>query len=495
MAAPPFVRRGSIVLALLFWSLTAALAPADEVKTYETKYYTVTSNLTPLEMRGVIMRLDLLLPEYMRNFPALRGAITHKFEVRIFRGVDALHAAGAPADLTDSGYVPNTHKTFILVSQDLEHAMHEMQYQCFLQYCNEAIDNDQYSMPVWTLVGLAREFRWARFTGDGYVCGLMPYRIIEDTQKYLTDGRFLNANDVVNLTRNDETRIDTFYAHQAWFIAHYLDTGDNGAHHQAFSRYLHDVARGISHKEAWKKYFGDLDINTRWKEWMMAQKPESIKEGYAQALAQTLAAYLGRANLAGQHFNTVQELLNAVVTRNVKVADADWLPPDLPSLIPQWIKLVGPEIKFQITTNIKTPQVVGFLPDRTRIIATFDPARKGPRTTVEFDGPGHPKTVASPDKPDEAGENTIVLKSAHFGATNHWADVTEKCRTMIVGDMILTPRSLTAVFGINPAPAGQINWLDLHLIINGAAVHVVISDNPRIPPLRITTNLPAAADE
>ena len=72
MAAAPFFRRGSIVLALLILLITSLRASADGTKTYETKYFTFSSNLTPLEMRGIILRLDLLLPEYMRSFPALR---------------------------------------------------------------------------------------------------------------------------------------------------------------------------------------------------------------------------------------------------------------------------------------------------------------------------------------------------------------------------------------------------------------------------------------
>lgn len=475
--------------------LIAPFASAENVKTYESKYYTVSSDLTAEEVRGILLRLDFLVPEFNQNFPALRGAITHKFNVQIFRSLDAMHAAGAPPAATGSGYLSRAHKAFILVGQDFEHAMHEMQYHCFIQFCNEAIDNDQAIMPPWMLIGLGRHFRWARFTGDGYVCGLIPWHVVEDTQKYILDGRYRDAADILALTREQVNTTDEFYiSHQAWWISHYLDWGDKSVRHEAFSRYLHDVARGITHREAWKKSFGDLDINTRWKEWMQNQTSEIICEGYAQALTQTLTAYLGRATLAGQRFTRVADLINAIKSQELKMADADWLPHDLTLLIDQWIRLAGSNTKLEIGGNARTPQVIATLADHTRIVSTFDSARKGPRTFTEIEGPGRPRSITTPDDPAAAGAKTIILKSARFGDQNNWADVTKKCQSMIVGDMMLSPRSLTEVFGINPAN-GRVNWLELELVVNGAKVRVRIADNQRMAPFRITTHLPAETNE
>src|SRR5206468_2978393 len=119
--------------------------------------------------------------------------------------------------------------------------------------------------------------------------------------------------------------------------------------------------------------------------------------------AQTLAAYLGRASLSGQRFTQVPELINAIQSGSIKIADADWLPPDLPDLFAQWIRLAGEDTHFEISPNTKTPQVIASLANRTRIIATFDPARKGPRTTIDFEGPAHPKSAVAANKPNDAG--------------------------------------------------------------------------------------------
>jgi hypothetical protein len=65
---------------------------------------------------------------------------------------------------------------------------------------------------------------------------------------------------------------------------------------------------------------------------------------------------------------------------------------------------------------------------------------------------------------------------------------------MIVGDMMIAPAKLTEVFGISPA-GGDVNWLQLELVVNGAKVRMLLSDNPRLAPLRLTTQLPSDVNE
>lgn len=477
------------VLALISFDACA------EVQNYESKYFSLTSDLTAQEAREVLLRLDLLVPEITQSFPSLRGAITHRFRVSVFRSIDAMRAAGAPADLTTSGYGSRDHKAYVLVGQNFQQAMHEMQGDVFVQYCNEAIENDQHYVPRWIIVGLARHFRFARFTGDGYVSGIIPYGMVEETQKVLAQGRFQAANEMMDLSRDRTTGVDGYYSNKAWLISYYLEWGDKGAHYEAFSKYLHDVSRGVAHKAAWQKEFGDFDIETHWKEWIKDLKPEVIHERYAQAIAQTLAAYLGRAALSGKPpYVWPKDLMKAVKNDEIKMADADWLPHDLTLPLDEWMKLAGKDTQFGFSTDEKGAQVVALLSDKTKIIATFDRNRKGVRTYTQVEGPGRRKTSTIANETAGLTENTIMLKSASFGSKEHWVDVTDKCRDMIVGDMMLAPRELKDVFGINPA-GDKVNWLQMHLVVNGANVRVLFPENRRFAPFRLTTNMPPESNE
>jgi hypothetical protein len=103
-----------------------------------------------------------------------------------------------------------------------------------------------------------------------------------------------------------------------------------------------------------------------------------------------------------------------------------------------------------------------------------------------------PAAVAAPGGGNAAwGGTPIVLESARFGAENAWVDVTEKCRGLIVGDLLLAPRGLSEALGVDPARGGG-NTLELNLLINGAArVRLLVADHRKVAPIRLTTNLPA----
>src|SRR3954471_19362890 len=126
------IRQPIAILTIYISCLLSALsATADPVQSYTSKYYAVTSDLSATEVRGILLRLDYLVPEFNQNFPALRGAITHKFDIHLYRSPEAFHAAGAPGNVSDSFYHPALHRVFIIVGKDFEHAMHELQFDCF----------------------------------------------------------------------------------------------------------------------------------------------------------------------------------------------------------------------------------------------------------------------------------------------------------------------------------------------------------------------------
>jgi len=479
------------LLALILVALCHHEARA-QLKTYESKYYTAESDLDPQDVRDLLLRADMMAVQYNEHFPALRGALTHKFKLGLYKDMDGFHAAGAPQGDFSAGYNAPEHKVIVANRYGVDRMQWGIQSHGFQQFCLESLTNDRQTLPQWLEAGLSKYFEFALFTGDAYACGVFPDGWMEGTQNQMGHSAFRPLSELMSMNRAQFKAKEAMAAAQSWAVVHYLAWGDNGKYYDAFSKYLHDISRGIKHDEAWQRAFGEADIEAEWRRWWLAQKPGMQDEGYARIVTATLVAYLGRASAQGQHFAKASDLLAAIKGKTVKIADADWLPPSLVQTLDRGVPRLGAETRLEIGGDAKVPQVIATLADHTRVVATYYPVRVDARTAVEVDTPGYPKRKIG--KSDAAPAATIILQSARFGGGPQWIDVTEKCRVMLVGDMMLAPRNMAESFGIKPAQNGH-NSLELNLIVSGAKLKITLLDNRSTAPFRITTQLPSDMEE
>lgn len=478
------LRAGMVLLCL--WA--SPPGRAGETRTYQSAYYTLTTDFDPPAVRDLLFRLDHLAVQFKKDFPSLRGAVTHKYKMFVFRDPDAFAAAGGPpVDARGNYSIPK--QTAYIVRPKLDQAFQPMQSIGFLQYCNESIGNLNQIMPDWVLRGLEQYYYYSQLSGDDYTCTLLPDGALEDLQNTFQQKTYRPLAQLMSLPELENIHD----AHQAWWLVMFLHRGENGRYRPAFSRYLHDVARGITHKEAWKKEFGDIDIEKSWLDWMATRDRKSVELEYAKACAKSMAAYYGRALKAGQQFTRSADLMTAIRSRSLNLDNEDWLPDTVGGSLLYCLDHVAADTRYALSKNADTPSVDVLLGDQSHITATYNPSSKDRRITLTYKQPGQPARPLD-DTADDAIPDTIVLQSARFGAGTQWVDVTDKCQNMVVGDLVLTPRSLKESLGIDPA-SGGVNWLDLRLVINGKAVRITVSDNRSAVPLRLTTQLPAEQED
>ncbi len=533
------------LFALTLAIFIALSASAAEVKTYDSKYYSIKSDTDPLLVREATLRMTYMVDEYNSRFKDFTGVFNHKFNLRLCRDADSFRAAGGNEKLPECEYLVGEPNDVLILwlKYTPQSFFTALQHMGFMQFTTEAMTGDQHPVPLWLKEGMGDYFAHSIFTGDCVVTGIVVRDDFDAVQQLMREDKFLPLNDLLGMDPKQFKRIahGREYA-QMWSFVHYLVHGEDGRHRAPFEKYIHDLSRGISHDEAWHAAFGEgagSDLEPAWKKWWLAQKPEMAQEGYARAAAATLSSYLGRATAQKKSFDTVATLLAAVRSKDLKFPEADWLPDSLLPLCEESIKLAGADTHFEITRDRLNPQIVASLSDGTRMIASYNPALKDHRTQITTQGlpadiarageligqkktreahalltqaiktyPRAAQLVHARELLEEADSSAdvadltpaqggatsphpkITLVSARYGARDKWINVTTQCQNLIAADLLAVPRDLKTSLNLAPPVPGQINFLELTIALNGAEVTVTVPDNQRLDPLNLTTQIP-----
>jgi len=242
-----------------------------------------------------------------------------------------------------------------------------VQHEGFHQFVNFVVGGD---VPTWVNEGLAEYFGEGIFTGDGMVTGIVPVSRLKRIQAEMKRDRLKSIKGIMLTSHqgwNREMRMANY--DQAWSMVHFLAHADNGKYRDPFARFLQIVGNGKDWEKAWIASIGTVEgFEEKWKDYWLTMPENSTADLYAKADVASLTSFLGRAYSQKQSFDNFADFIK-LDAKDLKAADADWLPPALYTLMKstaKWLQEQGAEFSLSPRKGAP-PQIVCVMPDGTRI--------------------------------------------------------------------------------------------------------------------------------
>ena len=326
------------------WATAAALvaaclagpgpAPAlavDLVK-YDSKYYTIYTDVDPEVEREAAARMTHMADEYHARTQSFAGRINHKFPFYLYKVPADYYAAGGMKGSAGvfAGSSDGTGKLMAIAGERITpYTWHTVQHEGFHQFAASTIG---FGLPVWLNEGLAEYFGEGLYTGDGFITGVVPPARLGRVQGEIRGDQMKGVKALMAVSGQQwaaEMNIRNY--DQAWSMVHFLVHGDGGKYAPAFSQCIREIANGHkSFDTAWADTIGPVDgFEDRWKAYWLEQPRSPTHDLYARATVATLTSFLARATAAKQTFPDLAAFAAAADGNALKVLPDDWLPHSL----------------------------------------------------------------------------------------------------------------------------------------------------------------------
>lgn len=296
-----------------------------KLATYQTKYYTIHTDLDKHGVREADLRLTLMAEEYHRRLAGLAGTVRERQPFYLFKDARDYYAAGG---IAGSAGVFTGDKLMAIADPRFASAVWAtVQHEGFHQFVMAAVGD---RIPIWANEGLAEYFGEAMFCGDRIVSGLARPEQVKNVQKMIRAGEYESLADMLAMSHrqwNAQLKHGNYI--QAWSMIHFLAHADGGRYQDAFIGFLRDVSKQTDAPRAWKKHFGEDTgaFERRWREYWLELPEDATADLYAEAVLSTLTSFYARARAMRQSFDSVEEFLVKAKDGDLKVHEKDWLPP------------------------------------------------------------------------------------------------------------------------------------------------------------------------
>jgi hypothetical protein len=358
--------RPRVVVSLLLVVAASAAAQTKpaELRTYETRYYVIHTDLGRDVAREAELRLTRMAEEYRRRTSEFSGEIRKKLPFYLFKTEAAYHAAGGTPN-TAGEYNPNTHTLMAFAGDDGPNLQtwHAVQHEGFHQFADQVIGK---GLPIWANEGLAEYFAESIFTGDTFVPGIVPQWRLERIRATLNSDGFMPLRELLGLSHAEwNQRISVTQYDHVWSLTHFLVHAEGGALQEKFVAFLKAASGGAG--SGFETQIDRIEtIEGKWRNYWTSLPNDPTADLYAEATLRTLTSFLARATARRQRFDSFDAFITTARSDGLKATETDWLPP---SLLKVAVARVG-EIQ-------KTGEKFEVLPDAPR-----------PPTIVYSDGKG-----------------------------------------------------------------------------------------------------------
>lgn len=317
----------SVLAALCVLAVACSAAGQPKLRTYQTKYYTLYTDLDEDGAREAMLRITLMAEEYHSRTRDFAGTVHERLPFYLFADRANYEAAGGRPG---SAGVFTGNKLMAVVKQDDPGATwHAVQHEGFHQFIYAVIGN---GIPVWANEGLAEYFGDGVWTGDQFVIGLVPPGRLARLKANIAGKQLKSLRDMM-LTHPEVWNVDLKAENyeQAWAMVYFLAHADNGRYQNAFTAFLREVSHKTGWEEAWERNFG-RDVNAfqqRWEEYWTKLPEDPTADLLAETVALTMTSFYARALSQRQSFETADEFFQAAAAGTLKAHKQDWLPASL----------------------------------------------------------------------------------------------------------------------------------------------------------------------
>jgi hypothetical protein len=294
---------------------------------HQTRYYVLHTDLGDDIVREAEARITAMAEMYYARTKDFGGDITKRMPFYLYSRADDYYAAGG---MPGSAGVFDGRRLMAIAGEQISPATWcIIQHEGFHQFAHAFIGGD---IPVWANEGLAEYFAQSIYTGDGFVCGVVPPERLTRLQGWIKDGRARSIEKMMTTSYAAwSADLDVVNYDQAWSMVHFLAHGDGGRYQRAFGNFLEDVSRGMKYEHAWKNSFGaGTDaFERKWRGYWLGMTAAATAERYVEATVATLTSFHARALSQKQVFESFEAFHEAARAGRLQQHREDWLPPSL----------------------------------------------------------------------------------------------------------------------------------------------------------------------
>ncbi|RMF70861.1 MAG: DUF1570 domain-containing protein, partial [Planctomycetota bacterium] len=310
---------GRIRIAALALATAALASPAFAqrgLKSYDSRYYRIYTDLDPESVREVQLRIERMAETYHQRTRAFAGKISERLPFYMFRTPQAYYAAGG---LRGSGGLFDGERLMIIAGNTPTQATWQlMQHEGFHQFAHAVIGGE---FPPWINEGMAEYFAESIFTGDGYVTGAIPPQRLARLKHWIDQGHTISIEEMMEMPHaawNANLNVTNY--DQAWSMVYFLAHGDNGRYQDALNGLIRDTSRGVKWQQAWQRHFGGTRaFERRWRAYWRNMSDNPTADLYARATVLKVTSFYARAFSQRQIYNDFESFLQAARAHRLRM--------------------------------------------------------------------------------------------------------------------------------------------------------------------------------
>ncbi len=346
-------------------------AVASRLKVYNTPHYVIHSDIAEADLREADLRMTRMFEEYRARTAGFAGQPMGQFPFYLFKNPNDYYASGAIKD-SDGVFIIDRYGSRLMAiagEKTTDMTWHVVQHEGFHQFAASVIKEE---LPIWVNEGLAEYFGEAVWTGDSFICGVIPPDRLKEVDVAILRKTFKPFDVMMTMSREEwGSHLDYANYTQAWAMVQFLAHGDEGKYLRAFIAFMNNLNRGMQATDAWNAVFGKdtRAFEARFEKWWLGLPQNPTRDLYMRAAVATMTSYFARATLQKQTFTDVAEFIKDVKLPDLKAGRDVWLPPKLFAEVTPVVDRVG---AWTIgTAKGKLPTIVCTDEDGTKYVGSF----------------------------------------------------------------------------------------------------------------------------
>ncbi len=283
------------IAGLLAVAARHAAAENSAMVKYNSRYYTIHSNLSKEEVREYGRHMDAVFKQYSKRFRSFSTRDGRSMPLYLFRARDHYLSFLKRHNIDGSGsggmfFIRRGAQGLVTYTEGRTRSMtfEVLQHEGFHQFAYAYIGPE---LPLWVNEGLAEYFADGILVRDRMKLGLANDRRTLSVQSAIRQYRAIGFDDLLEMSskqwnRNmiDNPQLGSLQYDQSWSIVHFLIHGDGGKYRAAFEKYLMLVNKGRPSGSAFRMAFGTQDTDAfhkRWRDYVMSLKPDPLTTAIA----------------------------------------------------------------------------------------------------------------------------------------------------------------------------------------------------------------------
>lgn len=307
----------------------AAESPKPKTVTFNSRYYTITTDVGKDLAKEIASHMDAVFAEYNKRFTKFRSrGPVQRQNLHVYRSNQTYLLFLASNGINGQGsggmffQTPNASAlcTF-LEGQSRQRMFHTLRHEGFHQFTIAKIGD---GMPPWINEGLAEYFGQAIMVNGQLTTAQVPPDILKRVGEHARANQHIPFNILLNLNHyqwNAMVQIGdaSLQYQQSWAIVHFLINSSTKLR-SAFENYLLAVSSGMGSEHAFIKAFGSTDYRPFEKAWVtyikdLQPNPEKEAEQRLQFLGSGLRA-LTQRNI---HVTSIDQLKSELQNINYNI--------------------------------------------------------------------------------------------------------------------------------------------------------------------------------